>query len=133
MRLFISYRATRLAIFTLTLSLLFTACGGSRDETIGGVVVPVPKALKKGPDKPSEISILGFGAGQASFHGNMDPDKVVEFYNKELPARGWQASMNLRSGAAMLGFSKEGKSIMIAVGKQNDETVLTLTVGGVGR
>jgi hypothetical protein len=41
--------------------------------------------------------------------------------------------MNLRSGASMLGFSKEGKSVMIAISKQNDETVLTLTVGGVGR
>jgi hypothetical protein len=115
------------------LAMIFTACGGSRDETISGVAIPVPNAFNKGPDKPSEISILGFGAGQASFHGNMDAEKVVEFYKKELPARGWQANMNLRSGAAMLAFSKEGKSVMIAIGKQNDETVLTLTVGGVGR
>ncbi|HYA28472.1 MAG TPA: hypothetical protein VEI95_06600 [Acidobacteriota bacterium] len=133
MRLRRSYHSTRLVVVTMTLAMMFSTCGGSRDETISGVAIPVPSALKKGPDKPSEISILGFGAGQASFHGNMDPDKVVEFYKKELPARGWQTNMNLRSGATMLGFSKDGKSVMIAISKQSDETVLTLTVGGVGR
>jgi hypothetical protein len=41
--------------------------------------------------------------------------------------------MNLTSGGAMLAYSKAGKSVMIGIGKQNDETVLSLTVGGVGK
>ena len=87
---------------------MFVACGGLRDETISGVTIPVPSAMKKGAEKPVEISILGFGAGQATFHGNMEIDKLVEFYKKEMPARGWQPSMNLLSGGAMLAYSKDG-------------------------
>ena len=115
------------------IAIMLAACGGSRDETISGVTVPVPSAMKKGSEKPVEISLLGFGAGQVTFHGDMESNKLVEFYQKEMPARGWQPSMNLVSGGAMLAYSKDGKSVMIGIGKQNGETVLSLTVGGVGK
>jgi hypothetical protein len=115
------------------LAVTLAACGGSRDETISGVTVPVPSAMKKGTEKPVEIAILGFGAGQATFHGSMETDKLVEFYKKEMPARGWQPNMNLLSGGAMLAYSKAGKSLLIGIGKQRDETVLSLTVSGVGK
>ena len=118
-----------LSIFAIALA----GCGGSYEDTISGVRVPVPKAMEKTSEKPAEISFLGFGAGQASFHGKMDPDKIVEFYKKELAARGWQPSMNLQSGGAMLTYSKEGKSLLIAVGNSNDGAILTLTVGGMGK
>jgi hypothetical protein len=120
-----------LSYFVLAVAL--AACGGSRDETISGVTVPVPSAMKKGTEKPVEIAILGFGAGQATFHGSMETDKLVEFYKKEMPARGWQPNMNLLSGGAMLAYSKDGKSLLIGIGKQRDETVLSLTVSGVGK
>jgi len=115
------------------IAVILTACAGSRDETISGVTVPVPSAMKKGSEKPVEISFLGFGAGQVTFHGAMETTKLVEFYQKEMPARGWQPSMNLLSGGAMLAYSKDGKSVLIGIGKQNGETVLSLTVGGVGK
>ena len=114
-------------------ALVLIGCGGSRDETISGVTLPVPSAMKKGSEKPVEISFLGFGAGQVTFHGAMETTKLVEFYQKEMPARGWQPSMNLLSGGAMLAYSKDGKSVLIGIGKQNGETVLSLTVGGVGK
>jgi lysophospholipase L1-like esterase len=79
------------------------------------------------------MTFLGFGAGQATFHGNMDTDKIVEFYKKEMPARGWQPDMNVRSGGAMLAYSKEGKTMLVAISKEKNETSLTLTVGGMGR
>ena len=112
---------------------MLVACGGSRDETISGVTIPVPSAMKKGTEKPVEIAILGFGAGQATFHGSMEIDKLVEFYKKEMPARGWQPSMNLLSGGAMLAYSKDAKSLLIGISKQSGETVLSLTVSGVGK
>ena len=115
------------------IAIMLAACGGARDETISGVTVPVPSAMKKGSEKPAEISFLGFGAGQATFHGNMETNKLVEFYQKEMPARGWQPSMNLLSGGAMLAYSKDGKSVLIGIGKQNAGTVLSLTVSGVGK
>lgn len=115
-------------------ALAFSAgCARSYDETIAGTSVPVPKAMTRSADKPSEMSLLGFAAGQATFQGKMDTDEIVEFYKKELPARGWQSNMNLRSGGAMLAYTKDGKTLLIGVGKQGDATHLTLTVGGVGR
>ena len=127
------FRTIRSIFAVMVFSLLLSACGGSSDETISGVTIPVPSAMKKGSEKPVEFSFLGFGAGQVTFHGNMETDKLIEFYKKEMVSRGWQPSMNLRSGGAMLAYSKDGKSVMIGIGKQNDETVLSLTVGGVGK
>ena len=121
------------SLLALLLFMLASACAGSRDETVGGVTVPVPSAMKRGAEKPVEVSIFGFGAGQASFHGSMKSADVVEFYKKELPARGWQESMNLRSGGAVLAYSKQGKTLLIGISNQKDETVLSLSVGGVGK
>lgn len=121
----------RFLAFAVLVSL--PGCGGSRDETIAGVTVPVPKAMSRGADKPVEMNFLSFGAGQATFHGSMDQDKIVEFYKKELPARGWQQNMNMRSGGALLAYSREGKTVLVSVAKQNDGTVLSLTVGGAVR
>ncbi len=115
------------------LALWAVGCGGSYDETIAGVSIPVPKAMTKGSDKPVEMNFLGFGAGQASFHGNMESDQIIEFYKKEMPARGWQPNVSMRSGGAMAAYSKDGKTMLVAVGKQNNETLLTVTVGGAGR
>ena len=120
-----------------TASVLFCAmvwlaagCGGSRDETIAGVEIPVPAAMTQSAAKPIEMSLLGFGAGQATFHGSMDPEKIVEFYKEKMPARGWQPNMNLRGGSAMLAYSKEGKTLLIGVSRQEGKTHLTLAVGG---
>ena len=115
------------------ISVLLAACGGLRDETISGVTIPVPSAMKKSTEKPVEITFLGFGAGQATFHGDMETDKLVEFYKKEMPARGWQPNVNLLSGGALLAYSKESKSLLIGISKQSNQTVLSLTVGGVGK
>ena len=83
----------------LALIVSTSSCGGSYEETISGVAIPVPKAMSRGSDKPVEMNFFGVGAGQASFHGDMDAEKIVEFYKKEMPARGWQPNMSLRSGS----------------------------------
>ena len=126
-------RRCRFLLLTVVLFLLAGACAGSRDETVAGITLPVPSAMKKGVEKPVEISFFGFGAGQASFHGNMESAKLIDFYKKELPARGWQESMNLISGGAMLAYSKDGKTVLIGISKDDKGSVLSLTVGGVGK
>ena len=117
----------------LLILLTIAACGGSRDETISGVTIPVPSAMKKSAEKPVEISLFGLGAGRATFSGPMESEKLIEFYKKEMAARGWQPSMNLVSGGAMLAYSNEGKSVLIGIGKQNNETILSITVGSAGK
>lgn len=124
---------THYLVTFLLAALCLASCGGSYEETVGGVKLPIPNGMKRSGDKPVEISLFGFGAGQATYSGALESDKIVEFYKKELPARGWQESMNLRSGAAMLAYSKDGKSVLIAISKQKDETLLNLTVGGMGK
>jgi hypothetical protein len=115
------------------LAILVSGCARSYEETISGVKVPVPKPMTRSSEKPVEMTLLGFGAGQASFHGNMDTEKIVEFYKKEMPARGWQPNINVQGGDAMLAYSKEGKTMLVTVTKEKSETHLTLTVGGMGR
>ena len=133
MRIFITPIPALFAVLLLILFTLGSGCVGSQDETIAGVTIPVPKAMTRSVEKPVEMSLLGFGAGQATFSGNMDAEKIIEFYKQEMPARGWQPNMNLRSGGAMLGYSKEGKTLLVAIGKQEGKTNLTLTVGGMTR
>jgi hypothetical protein len=123
----------RAAAGGIFLAVAVLGCGGSYEETISGVSIPIPKAMTKGSDKPVEMNFLGFGAGQSSFHGKMESDKIIEFYKKEMPARGWQPNLSMRSGGAMLAYSKDGKTALMAVSKQNSETLLTVTVGGGGR
>lgn len=123
---------TVVALLTATLALA-GGCAGSYDETIAGVVIPVPKGMTRDTEKPVEMALLGFGAGQATFHGEMTPEKIVEFYKKEMPARGWQSNMNLRSGGAMLAYGRDGKTLLVGVGSQDGKTHLTLTVGGLAR
>ena len=125
--------APKTAVLLLAASLFLHACAPSYDETIAGISIPVPTEMKRTGEKPAEMSLLGFGAGHATFQGNLDPEKIVDFYKKELPGRGWQSSMNLRSGGAMLAYSKEGKTLLIGVGRQGEMTELMLTVGGVTR
>lgn len=129
-RLSLNYRYLGLVFLSL---LMAASCGRSRNETISGVTIPVPSAMKKSAARPTEISFLGFGAGQATYHGSMKAERVIEFYQSEMPSQGWQPSMNLRGGGAMLAYSKDGKSVMIGINQHNDETVLSLTVSGVGK
>lgn len=68
----------------------FSACGGSYEDTIAGIMVPVPKPMAKSSEAPVEMKFFGFGAGQSTYPGKMESDKIVEFYKRELPARGWQ-------------------------------------------
>ena len=127
------HSVSRVIAVAMLLIVSTSSCGGSYEETISGEAIPVPKAMTRGSDKPVEMNFFGVGAGQASFHGDMDAEKIVEFYKKEMPARGWQPNMSLRSGSTLLAYSKDGKTMLVAVGKQNNATQLTVTVGGAGR
>ena len=79
------------------------------------------------------MALLGFGGGQSSFRGQLEPRTVIEFYKKEMPARGWQPNVGVISKGGMLTYAKDARTVMIMVGGNNDATTMTVTVGGTGR
>jgi hypothetical protein len=122
----------RLLISVILLSASWTGCSGSREETVAGVQIPIPSGMKKIEGQGVELSLPGFGGGNASFQGNLDAEKVIEFYKKEMPARGWKQGMGILSRGGMLGYTKEGKSLLVAVSSQSGVTSLNITVGTSG-
>jgi hypothetical protein len=85
--------------------------------------------MTKSEAKGVELSLPGFGGGQASYRGALEPNEVVDFYKKELPARGWKPSIGVLGRGGMLTYVKEGKSIVLMVGKDNGGTNMTIMVG----
>src|SRR5262245_53520293 len=108
-------------------------CGGSREETVGGVKIPIPAGMTRSQESGIEVSLPGFGGAQTAYQGKLDPDKVIEFYRKEMPARGWQPSIGLLSKGGMLTYSKDSTTVIITVGKTDSGTRMTIIAGGTQR
>jgi len=115
------------------MAVMLAGCGGSHDETVGGLQVPIPGGMTKSEEKGVELSIPGFGGAQASYRGKLEPNQVVDFYKKEMPARGWKPSIGVLSQGGMLTYAKEDKSLIVMVGKSNGDTNMTITVGEAKR
>jgi len=115
------------------MAVMLAGCDGSHDETVGGLQVPIPGGMTKSEEKGVELSIPGFGGAQASYRGKLEPNQVVDFYKKEMPARGWKPSIGVLSQGGMLTYAKEGKSLIVMVGKSNGDTNMTITVGAAKR
>jgi hypothetical protein len=115
------------------LTLIFAGCSGSYEETVGDVKVPIPNGMTKSQTKGIQLSLPGFGGAQVSFQGNLEPEKIVEFYKKEMPNRGWQPNMELTSKGGMLTYTKENQTVVVMVSKSDSGSSLSITVGGTGR
>jgi hypothetical protein len=113
--------------------LIFAGCSRSYDEKIAGVEIPIPRGMKKSDGAGVEVALLGFGGGQSSFRGQLEPGKVIEFYEKEMPSRGWQPNLGVISKGGMLTYAKDARTVMITVGGNNEATTVTVTVGGTVR
>jgi hypothetical protein len=50
-----------------------------------------------------------------------------------MPDRGWTPNLSLISRGGMLAYTKEGKSVLVTVGRNDGKTTLTITVGGGGK
>lgn len=122
-----------LAACLLCITVGTSGCGGSYEETVGGVKIPIPRGMTRSQESGIELSLPGFGGAQAAYQGKLDPDKVIEFYRKEMPARGWQPSIGLLSKGGMLTYVKDSTTVIIAVGKTNSGTSMTIIAGGTQR
>ncbi|MBI2231626.1 MAG: hypothetical protein HYU46_21315 [Deltaproteobacteria bacterium] len=123
----------RFLVGPVVLTLSLVGCSGSYEETVAGVNVPIPRGMTKSQAKGIQLSLPGFGGAQASFQGNLEPDKIVEFYKKEMPSRGWQPNMELTSKGGMLTYTKENQTVVVKVTMGNGGSSLSITVGDTGR
>jgi hypothetical protein len=121
------------SLFLLAMILIFAGCSKSYDEKIAGVEIPIPRGMKKSDGAGVEVALLGFGGGQSSFRGQLESRKVIEFYEKEMPSRGWQPNAGVISKGGMLTYARDNRTVIIMVGGNNDATSMTITVGGTGR
>jgi hypothetical protein len=121
-----------LLIGFIGLTLIFAGCG-SYEETVAGVKVPIPNGMTKSQAKGIQLALPGFGGAQASFQGNLEPEKIIEFYKKEMPSRGWQPNMELTSKGGMLTYTKENQTVVVMATKSDGGSNLSITVGGTGR
>jgi hypothetical protein len=83
MRSVIGHSPKAFLVPAIFLSFLASGCGGSYEETISGVKIPVPKAMTRRSEKPVEMTFLGFGAGQASFHGAWTMTRSLTFIRRK--------------------------------------------------
>ena len=120
-------------LLLLAMILIFAGCTRSYDEKIGGVEIPIPRGMKKSDGAGLEVALLGFGGGQSSFRGQLEPEKVLAFYEKEMPSRGWSSNAGVISKGGMLTYAKDNRTVIIMVGGNNDVTTMTVTVGGTSR
>lgn len=123
----------QLAICLIWMTISVSSCGGSYEETIGDVKIPIPRGMTKSQKKGMELSLPGFGGALAAYEGKMAPDNVVEFYRQEMPPRGWEPSIGLLSQGGMLTYVKDNKTVIVTVGKTDSSTTLTITVAGAQR
>jgi hypothetical protein len=123
----------KLGICLIWLTISVLSCGGSYEETVGDVKIPIPRAMTKSQQKGMELSLPGFGGALAAYEGKMAPDNVVEFYRQEMPARGWEPSIGLLSQGGMLTYVKDKKTVIVTVGKTDSGTSMTITVAGAQR
>jgi hypothetical protein len=122
----------RQILFLLAMIMISAGCSKSYDEKIAGVEIPIPSRMKKSDGAGVEVALLGFGGGQSSFRGQLESRKVIEFYEKEMPSRGWQPNARVMSKGGMLTYAKDNRTVIIMVGGNNDATTMTVTVGGTG-
>jgi len=123
----------RSVINLIILTVFLAGCSGSYEENVAGAKIPIPNGMTKSQAKGMQLSLPGFGGAQASFQGNLEPDKIVEFYKKEMPSRGWQPNMELTSKGGMLTYTKESQTVVVMVTKGDGGSSLSITVGGTGR
>jgi hypothetical protein len=123
----------RLTACILCITVSTSSCGGSYEETVGDVKIPIPRGMTKSQNKSVELSLPGFGGALAAYEGKIAPNNVVEFYRQEMPARGWEPRIGLLSQGSMLTYVKDNKTVMVTVGKTDSGTSMTITVAGTQR
>jgi len=123
-------RWLRLAACLLCITVAASGCSGSHEETVGGVKIPIPGGMTRSQESGIEVSLPGFGGAQAAYRGKLDPEKVIEFYQREMSARGWQPSIRLLSKGGMLTYVKDSTTVIITVEKTDSGARMAIIAAG---
>lgn len=102
-----------------------------RDEIVAGVAIPIPGGMSKAANERLEVIVPGFGGAKVAYRGNVDPDEVLAFYQKELPARGWKSNASLVTRGGVLAYTKDNKNLLITVSPSGGATTLGIVVGSI--
>ena len=123
-------RWLRLAACLVCITVAASGCSGSYEETVGGVKIPIPGGMTRSQESGIEVSLPGFGGAQAAYRGKLDPEKVIEFYQREMSARGWQPSIRLLSKGGMLTYVKDSTTVIITVEKTDSGARMAIIAAG---
>lgn len=123
----------RIVVLVLIAAIISSGCSRSHEETIAGVSVPIPRGMTKSPQQGIQLALPGFSGAQASYEGSVEPEKLVAFYKKEMPERGWQSAAGILGKGGMLSYTKEDKMLVVMIGTQDGKTGLTVMIGGAPR
>ncbi|HSF59208.1 MAG TPA: hypothetical protein VLD83_14145 [Candidatus Binatia bacterium] len=111
--------------------LIVTGCQ-QRNETIGGVDIPIPAKMTKNQDKVFD-PIPGMADGQVSYQGKVKPKEIFEFYQEVMAAKGWQPTARFAEHKNSIGYTRDNKVVLVRYNENPDgTTVLTVTVGSEG-
>lgn len=116
-------------IVLTSVAVLLAGCAARhQNETIAGVVVPIPAPMKKLPVSEDWVDLgLEQKGEQVSFRGDMSRSEIVQFYQNVLPADGWKPDARLGAEIGGYVFTRESQTIAIRI-SENDSNTSTLTV-----
>jgi hypothetical protein len=105
---------------------LLTGCASKQqNETIAGVVVPIPAEMKK--ISHDKVNFGPWKGEQASFRGEISREEIVKFYHDVLPADNWQPDARLGAEIGGYAFTRGVQTFSIRVTEEGPNTS-TLTV-----
>lgn len=118
-----------LATLLIFLAVSFFGCAPKQqNETIAGVVVPIPAPMKKLPTSEDRLDLgLEQKGEQVSFRGEISPSEIVRFYHDVLAPGNWQPDARLGAEVGGYVFTRGAQTIAIRV-TENDSKTSTLTV-----
>ena len=116
MRLKIQFSVVTKTIL-VSVAVFFAACAARhQNETIAGVVVPIPAAMKKLPVSEDWVDLgLEQKGEQVSFRGDMSRSEIVQFYQNVLPADGWKPDARLGAEIGGYVFTRLAQTIAIRI------------------
>ena len=110
---------------------LLTGCASKQqNETIAGVVVPIPAEMEK--ISQEKVNFGKWKGEQASFRGEISRTEIVRFYHNVLPADNWEPDARLGAEIGGYVFTRGIQTLDIRITEHgsNTSTLIVLVKAG---